>query len=62
MMAKKKDIIELVDQKAEKEEVKVKKEEPEHPPYLKHVPTGRIYPYHPITAQRGDMIPYYKKE
>lgn len=61
-MAKKKDIEELVNQKAEKEEVKVKKEETGHPPYLKHVPTGRIYPYHPITAKRGDMIPYYKKE
>jgi len=33
----------------------------ENPPYLKHVPTGRIYPYHHITAERGDMIPYWKK-
>ena len=41
------------------EETKPKKKE--SPPYLKHVPTGRIYPYHPITAERGDMIPYWKK-
>jgi len=52
-MTKHKEVEKKVEQK-KAEEVR-----PKNPPYLKHVPTGRIYPYHPITAERGDMIPYY---
>ena len=44
---------------AEKKKIEQKPIKSKHPPYLKHAVTGRIYPYHPITAKRGDMLPYY---
>jgi len=51
---------------AEKKKTLIEEEKKEekrlgNPPYLKHIPSGRIYPYHPITAQRGDVIPWWKK-